>query len=202
VIALSFVLLGCVTIGAYVVAYMTTFALTTLHLAAGIAFGVNVVTSLTGLLADCTGGLLGDRFGRKPVMMLCASLLLLSIMPVFWTITHVSSTLLLYVLMGALSIIFELCSVQVIVSFTESVPARIRSGTVAIIYAFAISIFGGSTQFLITWLIKVTSSPLAPGWFWSAAAVVFVLAAMALSESAPVKLRARFSDATAAPAAA
>lgn len=202
VIALSFVLLGCVTIGAYVVAYMTTFALTTLHLAAGIAFGVNVVTSLTGLLADCTGGLLGDRFGRKPVMMLCASLLLLSIMPVFWTITHVSSTLLLYVLMGALSIIFELCSVQVIVSFTESVPARIRSGTVAIIYAFAISIFGGSTQFLITWLIKVTSSPLAPGWFWSAAAVVFVLAAMALSESAPVKLRARFSDAAAAPAAA
>ncbi len=202
VIALSFVLLGCVTIGAYVVAYMTTFALNTLHLAAGIAFGVNVVTSLTGLLADCTGGILGDRFGRKPVMMLCASLLLLCIMPVFWTITHVNSTLLLYVLMGSLSIIFELCSVQVIVSFTESVPARIRSGTVAIIYAFAISIFGGSTQFLITWLIRVTGSPLAPGWFWTAAAFVFVMTAIALSESAPVKLRMRLANAEAAAAAA
>ncbi|HEX3429688.1 MAG TPA: MFS transporter [Rhizomicrobium sp.] len=163
VMALGFVLLGCVTIGAYVVAYMTTFALNTLHLAAGIAFGVNVVTSLTGLIADGAGGALGDRYGRKPVMMLCASLLLLSIMPVFWTITHVNSTLLLYVLLGSLSVIFELCSVQVIVSFTESVPARIRSGTVAIIYAFSISIFGGSTQFLITWLIRETGSPLAPG---------------------------------------
>lgn len=202
VIALSFVLLGCVTIGAYVVAYMTTFALNTLHLAAGIAFGVNVVTSLTGLIADCAGGALGDRLGRKPVMMVCASLLLLSIMPVFWTITHVTSTPLLYVLMAALSVIFELCSVQVIVSFTESVPARIRSGAVAIVYAFAISIFGGSTQFLITWLIKVTGSPLAPGWFWTAAAFVFVVAAMALSESAPVKLRARPVNVQAAAAAA
>jgi len=200
IIVLSFVLLGCVTIGAYVVAYMTTFALNTLHLAAGIAFGINVVTSLTGLMADCAGGALGDRYGRKPVMMLSASLLLVSVMPVFWAITHVNSTLLLYVLMGTLSVIFELCAVQVIVSFTESVPARIRSGAVAIVYAFAISIFGGSTQFLITWLIKVTGSPLAPGWFWSAAALVFVLAALALSESAPVKLRARLLHAV--PAAA
>ena len=189
VIALSFVLLGCGTIGAYVVAYMTTFALNTLHLAAGIAFGLTVVTSFTGLLADCTAGLLGDRYGRKSVMTLCALLLFLSIMPVFWTITHVNSTMLLYVLMGALSIIFELGTVQILVSFTESVPARIRSGTVSIIYAFAISIFGGSTQFLITWLIRVTGSPLAPGWFWTGAAFVFVMGAMALSESAPVKLR-------------
>jgi MFS family permease len=202
VIALSFVLLGCVTIGAYVVAYMTTFALNTLHLAAGIAFGINVVTSLTGLVADCAGGTLGDRYGRKPVMMFSASILLLSIMPVFWMITHVNSTLLLYVLMGTLSVIFEICSVQVIVSFTESVPVRIRSGTVAIIYAFAISIFGGSTQFLITWLIRVTGSPLAPGWFWSAAALVFVLAATAFSESAPVKLRRVPSNMDAAAATA
>lgn len=202
VMVLGFVLLGCVTIGAYVVAYMTTFALNTLHLAAGVAFGVNVVTSLTGLIADCAGGELGDRFGRKPVMMLCASVLLLAIMPVFWTITRVHSTLLLYVLLGTLSVIFELCSVQVLVSFTESVPARIRAGTVAIIYAFSISIFGGSTQFLVAWLIRETGSPLAPGWFWTAAALVFVIAAAGLSESAPVRLRTRRAGALPAPAAA
>jgi MFS family permease len=189
VIALSFVLLGCLTVGAYTIDYMTTFALNTLHLAAGIAFGVTVVISLTGLVADCAGGLLGDRFGRKPVMMFGACLLLVLVVPVFWTITHVSSTLLLYVLMGGLSIIFELFSVQVIVSFTESVPARIRSGTVAMVYAFAISIFGGSTQFLITWLIRATGNPIAPGWFWTAAIFIFVIAATALPESAPVKLR-------------
>lgn len=201
VISLSFVLLGCVTIGAYVIDYATTFALNTLHLAAGVAFGVTVVISLAGLVADCAGGLLGDRFGRKPVMMLFASLLLVSILPVFWTVTHVRSTFLLYLLMGSLSVVFEICSVQVIVSFTESVPARIRSGAVAIVYAFAISVFGGSTQFLITWLIRVTGSPLAPGWFWTAAAFLFVMTALALTESAPVKLRTPLAGVANAPAA-
>src|SRR5579862_5602171 len=57
VIVLSFVLLGCLTIGAYTIDYATTFALNTLHLAAGIAFGVTVVISLAGLIADCAGGL-------------------------------------------------------------------------------------------------------------------------------------------------
>ena len=191
IIATCFVLLGGGTIGAYVIDYMTTFALNTLHLAAGVAFGVTVVISAVGMIADCTGGLLGDRFGRRPMMILCGSLLLLLILPFFWTITHFNSIMLFYLLAGALSFVYELCNVQVIVSFTESVPARIRSGTVAIVYAFAIAIFGGSTQFLITWLLRVTGNPLAPGWFWSAAVLVFVLAAMALSESAPVKLRAR-----------
>lgn len=117
-----------------------------------------------------------------------------------WTITHVRSTLLLYFLMGSLSVFLELCAVQVIVSFSESVPVRIRSGTVAIIYAFAISIFGGSTQFLIAWLIRETGSPLAPGWFWTAAALAFVMAGFALPESAPIKQRARSLVTAAAPA--
>ena len=37
------------------------------------------------------------------------------------------------------------------------------------IYAVAISIFGGSTQFVITALIKWTGNPLAPAWYWSVA---------------------------------
>jgi hypothetical protein len=78
-----------------------------------------------------------------------------------------------------------LAQTPIVVTLTESLPRRIRSGVVATVYAFAISIFGGSTQFLITWLINVTGSPLAPAFYWSGATVIGLLAILGLRESAP-----------------
>jgi MFS family permease len=138
------------TIGNYVINYMTSFSLNTLHLPARIAFGVTVVTSLCGMASDLASGLFSDRFGRRPVMILPGILTLLIILPAFWIITHYPSALTLYAAMAAISIPFSIATVPVIVSLTESLPVRIRSGTVATVYAFAISIFGGSTQFVIT----------------------------------------------------
>jgi hypothetical protein len=70
-------------------------------------------------------------------------------------------------------------------TITEALPARIRAGTVAVVYALAISVFGGSTQFVITWLIGATGNPLAPGWYMLGAAVVGLGAVVCLRESAP-----------------
>ena len=80
-------------------------------------------------------------------------------------------------------------SVPVIVTITESLPARIRSGAVATIYAFAISIFGGSTQFVIKWLIDRTRNPLAPAYYWTGAAFIGLIAMILVTESAPIKQR-------------
>jgi len=78
----------------------------------------------------------------------------------------------------------------VIVTLTESLPARIRAGTVATVYAFAISIFGGSTQFVITWLIKATGDAMAPAYYWSGALAIGLVAMLLIPESAPVKKKA------------
>jgi hypothetical protein len=70
--------------------------------------------------------------------------------------------------MGFISFLFAIATPPVIISLTEGLPRRIRSGAVATVYAFAISIFGGSTQVMINWLIGVTHNPLAPpstGWW-------------------------------------
>ena len=61
-----------------------------------------------------------------------------------------------------------------------------RAGTMAIVYALAISIFGGSTPFMVTWLIDVSGNPLAPGWYILAAAVLEVGAMSLMRESAPL----------------
>jgi hypothetical protein len=75
----------------------------------------------------------------------------------------------------------------VLVHITEDFPARIRSGALAIVYALAISIFGGSTQFMVAWLTGITSNPLAPAWYMAGAALIGVVAMAFARETAPSK---------------
>jgi MFS family permease len=86
-----------------------------------------------------------------------------------------------------LAMLLALAMPPVLISITESIPPHIRSGMVATIYALSISVFGGSTQFIITWLIHVTGNPLAPAWYMTGAIVIGFVAVLLMKESAPVK---------------
>jgi hypothetical protein len=86
-----------------------------------------------------------------------------------------------------LTILLDLAVIPMVTWITESFPASIRSGGVAMVYAFAIATFGGTTQYAVTWLIKVTGNPLAPGWYWTGAAMMGFAAMLAARESAPGK---------------
>jgi len=77
----------------------------------------------------------------------------------------------------------------VMASLTENTPAVMRAGTVGILYALAIALFGGSAQFMVTWLIEVTGSPLAPAWYLSGALLLGLAGMLTMRESAPVRLR-------------
>ena len=64
-------------------------------------------------------------------------------------------------------------------------PVSLRAGGLGIVYALAISAFGGTAQFVVTWLIEVTGSPLAPAWYMVAAVGLGLLGILGLPESAP-----------------
>jgi len=57
-------------------------------------------------------------------------------------------------------------------------------------YALAISIFGGTAQFIVASLIVVTGNPLAPAWYMMGAVGIGVAAMVATRETAPVKTAA------------
>ncbi len=184
---LGIAMLAAGTIGTYCVSYMTTYALNTLGLAATVSFGFAVVSGVTFIVFDLCSGWLSDRYGRKPVMIIPASLLLVIIVPCFWLIGQHGNIWVLYGALALMTALLALSTVPVIVTITETLPKSIRSGAVATIYAVAISIFGGSTQFVIAWLIEVTGDPLAPAYFWSGAAAIGLAAMLMVQESAPVK---------------
>src|SRR6185295_5657654 len=165
---IGLLLLASSTIGSYILDYITTYAIATLHMPSNVAFAATVVVGLCGVLLDLAGGALSDRFGRKRTMLVPGVLLLVSILPAFYAISHYQTTA---VLLGATAVLASLLSLSVvpmIVWITESLPAAIRSGSVAVIYAVSISTFGGTTQYTITFLMKATGNPLAPAWYWSA----------------------------------
>jgi len=188
-LVLCFTMLAAATIGNYTANYMTTYALTTLKLATTVSFGFTVVNGLVLVLFDALSGWLSDRYGRKPVMVIPATLLVIAILPCFWAIGRYESIWVLYAAQGLMVMLFALSVTPVIVTITESLPKSIRSGVVATVYAFAISIFGGSTQFVITWLLSVTGDPLAPAYLWFCAALVGLAAMLLVKESSPAHAR-------------
>jgi MHS family citrate/tricarballylate:H+ symporter-like MFS transporter len=188
VAVIGLMLLGSGTIGTYISNYMTTYAIATLHLPAKIAFAPTVVVGLSGVTFDLISGALSDRFGRKRVMIVPYVLLLVCIFPAFQLIERFRSMAALVGATAVLAILLDLSVCPMVTWLTESLPASIRSGGVAMVYALAIATFGGTTQYAVTWLIKVTGNPLAPAWYWAGAALVGLAGMFAARESAPGKL--------------
>jgi MFS family permease len=187
IIVFGLMMLTSGTIGSYVGSYMTTFALTTLRLPATVAFGVIIVNGGFSMVFEPISGWLSDHFGRKRVMLIPGFALLLSIFPAFWLISAYRTTTVFYACIAFVTILQALSSTPVVVTLTEQLPRQVRSGVVATVYAFAISIFGGSTQFMLTWLLALTGNPLTPAYYWIGALLVGLTAMALVKESAPVK---------------
>jgi len=192
---LGLMMLAATTVMAYVRSYFTTFAIATLHLPTNIAFGATVVTGLVSMTMEPVAGGVSDQFGRRPIMILAASLLLVLIVPVFFMIVRLHGPAMLYGGVALISGLGAFVTVPALVAIAETLPHHGRSGALAIIYAVAISIFGGSTQFAITWLIKVTGNPLAAAWYLESALVLGLIAMLRLRESAPYRQRFRLPSA-------
>ena len=188
IILLGLLILTSLTIGGYTTNYMATYALSSLHMSSVIAFGAVIVSSSISVTADATGGWLSDKFGRKPVMLIPMALLVILILPAYWIIDHYRVMPVLYGTTAILAGLSALGAAPIFTLITEQLPSHIRSGALSLVYAFAISIFGGSTQFMETWLIKLTGNPMAPAFYWLGAALLGVFAVSMMRESAPAKI--------------
>jgi len=176
------------TVASYTQDYLTTYATSTLQMSTRTGFLATIAVGAFGILCEPLGGWLSDRYGRKPVMVVPWLVLLVVTVPGFWLAAHYRTTGALIALTAAITICSCITEASILVSVTESLPAKIRCGSLGLIYALAISVFGGSTQFVVAWLTDLTGSPLAPAWYLTGAVVITLIAMSQMPESAPRKL--------------
>ena len=171
------------TISNYTLEYLTTYAQSTLHMPVPTAFAATIVLGVIGVIGDLTGGWLVDRYGAKRVLILPWLLLVLSIVPVFHLLDQSRSATALLTSTAVLTMLHILGSSPATIHFVQALPARARAGAIGLVYALAISIFGGTTQLLETLLIRWTGNPIAPGWYMMVAVMVALTGALAIPGS-------------------
>jgi MFS family permease len=187
VIAIGLIVLSTGPIIAYGFYYVATFAQDTLRLSPRESFSLSTIGNMGGAAAILLGGWLSDRVGRRPVMIWANLAHLALLYPTALWMIHACSTvaILAYLAGGCIGMM----SFGVFTSaLSESLPKNIRGAGFSLIYAVTVAVFGGTCQFVMTWLIHATGDPLAPTWYLLAATVVAQAAFMMFPESAPVRL--------------
>ncbi|MEA3081948.1 MAG: hypothetical protein QOD54_1616 [Sphingomonadales bacterium] len=177
-------ILGAGTISNYTLDYLTTYAQDSLHMAVRSAFGATLVLGLFSTVSDLATGRLVDAYGPKRVLVLPWLALILLAVPTFYVLDAARSTSALFGATALLTLLHIFGSSAAILLFIQALPARVRAGSLSLVYALAIAIFGGSTQLVEKLLIRWTGSAVAPGWYMMVAVAAGLAGALMIREPA------------------
>ena len=189
-LALGVLLTLSTGVSTYVGNYMTTYARTTLKMDPAIALYATLVLGLTVVIFAPIGGWLGDRYGRKPVLIWSRIAYMVVAYPAFVLLNRYPVGGML-VAMVALLTIFDTISIAIgLVLIPENFRKSVRSAGMAISYAIALMISGSSTQFVVTWVIAKTGDPLSPAWFVIFAGLIGLLSMLLARETRDIDINA------------
>ena len=157
--------------------YLTTFSTVTLKLPLRDTFLVQMASAAFMIVLMPLWGALSDRVGRRPLMIGSLIGYLLVLYPAYaWLTSEPSITRLLVAQLSIcvfVSVYFGVFSTVI----AELFPANVRSLGMSLAYNIAVMVFGGFAQFIVTWLIRATGSPMAPAYYVMFGVVVGLIAA-------------------------
>jgi len=172
VVLVGVLLVTMTTVSFYMItAYTPTFGKDVLHLTSRDSLIVTACVGVSNFIWLPVMGALSDKVGRRPLLLACTILALLTAYPaMIWLTTHPSFARLLAVELW-LSFLYASYNGAMVVYLTEIMPAHVRTAGFSLAYSLATALFGGFTPAVSTWLIHITKNPAMPGvWLCFAAA--------------------------------
>jgi MFS family permease len=167
------------TVSFYMItAYTPTFGSVVLHLSARDSLIVTLCVGLSNLFWLPVMGALSDKIGRRPLLLACTLLALISAYPaLLWLVAAPSFSRMLAVELW-LSFLFASYNGAMVVFLTEVMPVKVRTTGFSLAYSIATAIFGGFTPAICTYLIHATGNRAVPGLWLSFAAACGLTAAI------------------------
>ncbi|MBO3725805.1 MFS transporter [Actinomyces bowdenii] len=157
--------------------YMPTYVHEELGFSADTATLATSIMLAVYIAAIFVMGHLSDLFGRRRMLIgACVAFIVLTI-PLFYVMTQAAGMLIAVI---ACQIVFALILTAndgTLATFlAESFPTEVRYSGFALSFNGANALLGGTTPYIVTWLIKVTGSPLAPAVYLTVVSVIAMVA--------------------------
>jgi MFS family permease len=178
IVLIGMALVMMTTVSFYLItAYTPTFGSEVLKLSQVDVFLVTLCVGVSNFAWLPIMGALSDRIGRRPLLLTCTVLALLTAYPVLsWLVSAPNFGKLLGVELW-LSFIYASYNGALVVALTEIMPADVRTTGFSLAYSLATTV-GGSSLAISQWLIHVTGNKAAPGVWLSFAALCGLVAAL------------------------
>ena len=184
IVLLGMAMVVMTTVSFYLItAYTPTFGRRELHLADIDTLIVTCLVGVSNLVWLPAAGALSDRIGRRPLLIGCTVLAILTAYPAMhWLVGSPSFGRLLAVELW-LSVLYGCYNGAMVVYLTEIMPLEVRTAGFSLAYSLA-TVIGGMTPAICTFLIAQSGDKAMPGAWMSLAAVAGLCAVLAIGSRA------------------
>lgn len=168
--------------------YMTTFAINTLELNPAVAQISTVLGGVMMFLFSLLAGFLADKYGRKSIMLWPRVALMLLIVPMFYMLVKTESVAMLLLVTMTVTLLTGMSGASSLVAIPEMMPIALRATGVSLIYAIGVTLFGGTAQFVLTWLIEHFGA-VSPAYYVVVTSVFSIIAMLMMPETRHVNVK-------------
>jgi MFS transporter, MHS family, proline/betaine transporter len=171
-----------------VTAYLPTFMAQTVGIPSLTSELLVLGTMVLVVLTITTVGRSSDKFGRRPMFLWAGLAMIVLATPAFVLIRQGGILLpaLGCVILGLLLVCFAGTSASTLPALF---PTHLRYGGLSVAFNVSVSLFGGTTPLLASWLVERSGDNLIPGYYLMIAGAIGVVSALFLRETAGRPLR-------------